>query len=400
MKRIAAILLLAAVLLLAGCHQPTTDMSLPEEWVVVSQADEGAFSEHGYYYTTPQGVLYFLDLTNGGNVALCSRVGCKHELETYPEEDCEAFLDILPMSFQPLFYENEKIYYVASDYYGQQLYSRNADGTAKTHIATLGKEYYAQQKSIEIYEYLVVDGMLYYTAEVRGEVQDDLSDYTQIVREFDVLGRVDLRTGKDEQLLKDADKVLQLEAVGGNAVIYLSTAQADYDDPDYMEKLVSTRIMLNLDTGTSVDLMEKPHSQIGHLIQIENDQMYVLANDTIIAHDIKTGESNETVSKVSEWFKVINAKYAYCHDWDQQLSRIYDIENKTFLPVGIVGMRLRLLNVGKDGFVVQRPYPKPGGSASSGYETDYYYLCYCSFASLSDGFQQSDLIPFSFVDCG
>lgn len=397
MKRIAAILLLAVVLL-AGCRQPTTDMSLPDEWVVLPQADEGAFSEHGYYYTTPQGVLYFLDLTNGGNVALCSRVGCKHELETYPEEDCEAFLDILPMSFQPLFYENEKIYYVASDYYGQQLYSRNADGTAKTHIATLGKEYYAQQKSIEIYEYLVAGGMLYYTAEVRGEVHDDLSNYTQIVREFDVLGRVDLRTGKDEQLLKDADKVLQLEAVGGNTVIYLSTAQADYDDPDYMEKLVSTRIMLNLDTGTSVDLMEKPHSQIGHLIQIENDQMYVLANDTIIAHDIKTGESNETVSKVSEWFKVINAKYAYCHDSDQQLSQIYDIENKTFLPGGIVGMRLRLLNVGKDGFVVQRPYPKPGGN-STYQEADYYYLCYCSFASLSDGFQPSDLIPFSFVDC-
>ena len=399
MKRTIATLLLAAALLLAGCHQPTTDMPLPDEWVVLPQADEGAFSEHGYYYTTPQGVLYFLDLTNGGNVALCSRVGCKHELETYPEEDCEAYLDILPMSSLPLFYENEKIYYVASDYYGQQLYSRNADGTAKTHIATLGKEYYAQQKSIEIYEYLVVGGMLYYTAEVRGEVQDDLSDYTQIVREFDVLGRVDLRTGKDEQLLKDANNVLQLEAVGGNAVIYLSTAQADYDDPDYMEKLVSTRIMLNLDTGTSVDLMEKPHSQIGHLIQIENDQMYVLANDAITAHDIKTGESKETVCKVSEWFKVINAKYAYCHDSDQKLSQIYDIENKTFLPGGIVGMRLRLLNVGKDGFVVQRSYPKPGGSASTGYETDYYYLCYCSFASLSDGFQRSDLIPFSFVDC-
>ena len=398
MKRTIATLLLAAALLLDGCHQPTTDMSLPDEWVVLPQADEGAFSEHGYYYTTPQGVLYFLDLTNGGNVALCSRVGCKHELETYPEEDCEAYLGILPMSSLPLFYENEKIYYVASDYYGQQLYSRNADGTAKTHIATLGKEYYAQQKSIEIYEYLVVGGMLYYTAEVRGEVQDDLSDYTQIVREFDVLGRVDLHTGKDEQLLKDADKVLQLEAAGGNAVIYLSTAQADYDDPDYMEKLVSTRIMLNLDTGTSVDLMEKPHSQIGHLIQIENDQMYVLANDTIIAHDIKTGESKETVSKVSEWFKVINAKYAYCHDSDQKLSQIYDIENKTFLPGGIVGMRLRLLNVGKDGFVVQRPYPKPGGN-STYQEADYYYLCYCSFASLSDGFQQSDLIPFSFVDC-
>lgn len=82
MKRIAAILLLAAVLLLAGCHQPTTDMSLPDEWVVLPQADEGAFSEHGYYYTTPQGILYFLDIANGGNVALCSRVGCKHELET------------------------------------------------------------------------------------------------------------------------------------------------------------------------------------------------------------------------------------------------------------------------------------------------------------------------------
>ena len=398
MKRIAAILLLAAVLL-AGCRQPITDMSLPDEWVVLPQADEGAFSEHGYYYTTPQGVLYFLDLTNGGNVALCSRVGCKHELETYPEEDCEAYLDILPMSSLPLFYENEKIYYVASDYYGQQLYSRNADGTAKTHIATLGKEYYAQQKSIEIYEYLVVGGMLYYTAEVRGEVHDDLSNYTQIVREFDVLGRVDLRTGKDELLLKGADKVLQLEAVGGNTVIYLSSTQADYDDPDYAEKLVSTRIMLNLDTGTSVDLMEKPHSQIGHLIQIENDQMHVLANDVISVHDIKTGKSKETVSKVSEWFKVINAKYAYCHDWEQRLSQIYDIENKAFLPGGIVGMRLRLLNVGKDGFVVQRPYPKPGGSDSTGYEVDYYYLCYCSFSSLSDGFQQSDLIPFSFVDC-
>ena len=62
-------------------------------------------------------------------------------------------------------------------------------------------------------------------------------------------------------------------------------------------------------------------------------------------------------------------------------------------------MRLRLLNVGKDGFIVEQRYPKPGGSASTGYETDYYYLCYCSFASLSDGFQQSDLIPFSFVDC-
>ena len=403
MKRTIAILLLAVALLLAGCKTPIVNADLPDSWVVMPAANQGVFSEHGYYYTTPQGVLYFLDIANGGNVALCNKIGCKHELETYPDE-CEGFLSSWPMNFLPLVYENEKIYYTAPDYYGEQLYSRNADGTAKTHITTLGTEYSEQKKSLHIYDYLLADGMLYYCGEVTGEVVDDLSNYTQIIHEFDFIRRVDLQTGKDELLVEDPERVLRLHAVGGNIVIYDATTQPDPEDPESRFNLTRSLNFLDIETGTETTFLQKPFGQIGSIVEIQDNNIHIkgvseAGEDFLTVYDLRTGAVKETKALPSEWFRVINDKYAYCHDWEQQLSQIYDIENKTFLPGGIVGMRLQLLNACEDGFTVRQSFPKPGGSAETGYETDYYYLCYCSFASLLDGFQQSDLIPFSFVDC-
>lgn len=404
MKRLITLFLMTAmVLLLAGCETPITGADLPDSWVVMPTANQGVFSEHGYYYTTPQGILYFLDIVNGGNVALCNKIGCKHELETYPEE-CEGYLSSWPMNFLPLVYENEKIYYTDPDYYGEQLYSRNADGTAKTHITTLGKEYSEQKKSLHIYDYLLADGMLYYCGEVTGEVVDDLSNYTQIIHEFDFIRRVDLKTGKDELLVKDTERVLRLHAVGGNTLIYDATTQPDPEDPESRFNLIRSLNFLNIETGTETTFLQKPFGQIGSIVEIRDNNIHIkgvseAGEDFLTVYDLRTGAVKETKALPSEWFRVINDKYAYCHDWDQRLSQIYDIEDKTFLPGGIVGMRLQLLNTCKDGFIVKQSFPKPGGSAETGYEADYYYLCYCSFASLLDGFQQSDLIPFSFVDC-
>ena len=188
-----------------------------------------------------------------------------------------------------------------------------------------------------------------------------------------------------------------MEAVGKNTILYRATTQPDPTGPDYREKLISTRVLLNVSTGNTTVLMEKQYSQIGTLLQIENNTMYLQASGAIATYDIKTGESKESVSKVSDSLTVLNAKYALCYDADQMLSTIYDLNAKTFLPGGVEGLELRVRNVDKNGFIVQRNYPKPGGG--NGYwDIDYYYLCYCSFASLSDGFQESDLIPFHFVD--
>ena len=66
--------LLFFVMLLPGCAEEPVSSG----WEQCTGGNAGIFTAEGYYYTSPRKLLYFLDVDNGINVCLCSKIGCTH----------------------------------------------------------------------------------------------------------------------------------------------------------------------------------------------------------------------------------------------------------------------------------------------------------------------------------
>lgn len=399
-------LLLILCLVLAGCNEdsihtadtsPTNNTSSIRNTSgsagTLAYADwrwaynqNGAFSEYGYYYLK-NGFLYFLDTGNGISVCLCSKPGCLHDEEPDPfiRELCEARIYGLKT---PVFYWDDHLYYIELDGYGPQLYRRNADGTAKAKLGTLGVPYLEEQKKIEVWNHAVADGYLYYEGWVESLIIE--GDSAMEARDHYFIGRVNLKTGKDEVVLEgNQGEVVNLCAVRPNGVLFFSYPLPDMDpqEPSYQEALQQVPTALkywNGETEETIIVFEKTRQECARINMVEKGKVYYSGTGVVTnwVYDLTDG-SDLLLTK--DTLRYISGNYAFQHDgsgwhlWNIQTKEVYQIELTSPLVVAET--------TSEDGFILAWRIQENGKIVRRIY-------CYATYASIQDGLQEEDMMQF------
>jgi hypothetical protein len=310
-----------------------------------------------------------------------------HDKEPDPfiQELCEARIYGLKT---PVFYWNDHLYYIELDGYGPQLYRRNADGTAEAQIVTLGMPYLEEQKQIEVWNHAVADGYLYYEGWVKSFIIE--GDSTMEVRDRYFIGRVNLRTGKDEVILEgNQGEVVNLCAVRPNGVLFFSYPLPDMDpqEPSYQEALQQVPTALkywNGETEETIIVFEKTRQECVRINMVENGKVYYSGTGVVTnwVYDLTDGSD---LLLTEGTLRYINGNYAFLHDgsgwnlWNIQTKEVYQIELTSPLVVAET--------TSEDGFILAWRIQENGKIVRRIY-------CYVTYASIQDGLQEEDMMQF------
>ena len=386
---VAVLLLLAA----AGCSKEVKSSPWERTMRWNPAKRTGAFSNEGYYYQDHKGQLCFLDLKNGGNVILCSKVACLHwdEQDIIKRQECEALTGASSM-----FFLESGLYYMKRDKYGYQLYRRAADGTAEEHIMTLGKNYISKNTSVDIWSLALADGILYYHGKV-SESTDISPNESFGVYTHEVICRVDLRARKETEIVRDTGGGLSMHAVRNDAVLYTCIEGVelpeDVTDPAYLDKLQSTKVWLkqwNLQDGTTDTLLEKLRKEFNSVVCYHNGKIYYNDEDfdSLWSYDLETGKITE--AGPANTFDVLSDRYLISTA-DNGNCNIYDVQAGNFIENTFSDSYLIVHDVGKYGFILRRLYSEPENGASWQQKTVYSFV---TIVALADGLQETDVLDF------
>ena len=399
MKVLSHILALALALLFllgaTGCSKEVESSEWERTMLWDPARQTGAFSNEGYYYTDRDGQLCFLDLKNGGNVILCSKVACLHskEPDVLKRRECEALIGA-----DSMFFWDSKLYYTKIDTYGYQLYRRAADGTAEEHIMTLGTNYISKNTNLDIRALALAEGVLYYYGQVCDDIQISQNEFLS-ERSYDVICRVDLRSQKETEIIRDAGGGISIHAVRNDAVLYTCVEGVelpeDVSDPTYVEKLQNAKVWLkqwNLQDGTTNILLERIRKEMNAVIGYQNGKIYYKdANaDPLWSYDLETGKIAE--SGPAKTFDILTDRYLFSIAENGNRS-IYDVQAGAFIENAFSDSSLRVSDIGKYGFIMERIYYGP--EDETGFRESLYSVrSFVTVNALADGLQESDLLDF------
>ena len=113
-KQIICSFFILFTILFSGCNQRKHDTSpeynaetdYPMAYGESGSSTHFVETEKGYYYTTSDGFLYFVDKSTMQAIAVCNRPQCVHSIEKF--EECGAFLGLYAPD--EIYYNNGKLY--------------------------------------------------------------------------------------------------------------------------------------------------------------------------------------------------------------------------------------------------------------------------------------------------
>lgn len=389
-KRITALLLTLVLCFgLTACGKDPSG-SAKGIWVGANEY-EGTFSDQGYYYVpwNQQGAtLSYLDISTGTSVILCTKAGCRHT-----NEYCEAY-------FLPLPYYNSggTCFWDGSLYYVEwlsadsvDLVRRNATGTERAVIGTLGNKYIEDKKTVLPKNFARFENFWYYCAEINGSVWDEATQRQTTKRVLDYIGRIDLRTGKEEILIEDRDNTLDLHAVKNDALVFSARGipDADIQDRDaYREQLNNLPFVFqrwDAQTGQVSTLFEKYNCGVKG---VYDDKLYYneSANGTVnlYTYDLNTGEDALFLDLERMWFW--GGGYVQCKDSESDEDwYILELNSGKKLPIDIEGS-LRFQCDSDQGCILQQSVKSADGGPTE------HRVCYVPYTALADGLQEADLM--------
>jgi hypothetical protein len=208
---------------------------------------------------------------------------------------------------------------------------------------------------------------------------------------LDYIGRIDLRTGKEEILIEDRDNTLDLHAVKNDALVFSAHGIPDADIQDldaYREQLKNLPSVFkrwDAQTGQVSTLFEKYNCVVKG---VYNDKLYYngRANDILnqYTYDLNTGEDALFLDQERMWFW--GGGYARCkdsvvnEDW-----YILELKSGKKLPIDIEGS-LGFQCGSNQGCILQQSVkPADGGPTE-------HRVCYVPYTALADGLQDEDLM--------
>ena len=416
------IILLAVLLFISGCVQsppstssmtgnsdtsvptvgttdaPAVNIDLTADWKTpdVETAACAAFSDEGYYYFN-NGYLHFLDTQNGISVILCHRAGCKHD-----DYECEASLGASMM-----FYHDGYLYYndyVQEDPYSIHLFRRKADGTAEEKVTVLGQEYISQNTSLVIGEYIVADGFLYFTTYIQESIK--MEDGSFLVMERDgILLRLDLKTGKQTEILRKRDTLIRLFGARKDALLFYTQDRIPAEENlelDYYEKMLNKPARLQVwseSAGDCVTLFEKPNKECKWILGLQRGKVYYTDDVKYYAYELATEIHAEL--DWTEYYMLVNENYLLDLDGNTpeeeviKYTKFIDIRTGQYVPSDYDDAVPKVLNVTDRGCVLQITYlDEPIKVSEGSYITPRLrqIVAYVAFDSLEDGLQESDLL--------
>ena len=368
-------------------------VDLNDGWTV-GFANSSPFSEVGYYYISDS-FLYFMDTENGTSVILCSKAGCRHNAtEDYEElKACEAY-------FRPttvFFYYDGHLYYDKHDADNPNainLYRRNADGTGEEKVATLCEEFFSKNSEVVPGPYIIADGMMYYAASINGITESEPNNF-EIQQTGGLLMRLDLKTGKEEEILRMNDVYIQLFAARKDALIFYTQDLLPPDEmmsPD-LEKLFALPARFQVwseSTGKSDLIFEKTCEECWTMLNIYGGKLYYFGTESyahLYAYDIATGE--HTTPDLPGLSGMINDDYWYAHG--ELNTTIYDFRTGQSVSGDFDDWRVYASEVGERGFIGEfRLYS--GKTEEGKYIKEREIYGYVPFAALEDGLQKEDIL--------
>ena len=373
--------LLFFVMLLPGC----SDKPFSSGGKQCYSGRDGIFVDEGYYYTSPRKLLYFLDVYNGINVCLCSKIGCSHE------SDCEANIE----GFLVCYWDGH-IYYTKTDNYGCHLYRRNADGTGEQYIMQLCKEYTEAKKVVGSPSTYYIDGIIYYNSQISSVSSTDSGNLTS--GEFEVLRRVDLRTNTEEEILSyPVGQAMAIKAARGDGILCLRYQFPSRDEENYEELLSKVKyelVQLDVTSGHMEVLMEKTRAE-GFAIKtvIGNTVIYeIMENGHNVVRSLNLETGKDTYHYAMGYLHtVINEDYGFRLAGDSVENQQYlliDMKTGMDMPTEFQGQTLTVKNVSSKGMILARAVRNQDGS---GFKR---ILSYVTYESLKDGLQAEDAIDF------
>ncbi len=356
---------------------------------------QGAFSDQGYYYMK-DGILSYLDISTGNTTVLCTKAGCPHK-----DEFCEAHtFSYLDYNAGGTCFWNGSLYFVELTSEATNLVRCNATGTDRTVMGTLGAKYTQDKKQITTQNFALSENFWYYHAEVKGSVWDEKAQRFTTKRVLDYIGRIDLRTGKEEILVEDQENTLALYAAKNDAAVFSTHGIPDVDISDrenYREQLYKLPFIFKRwdgQTGQISTLFEKGSNgsagiQALTLRGVYKDKLYysvsVDGNLNQYTYNLNTGEDALFAAQTNMFFW--GGGYARCRDFVSGGDwYILELESGKKLPIDPEGNLL--FECGSDrGCILQLSADPPDGGPKE------HRVCYVPYTALTDGLQETDLTP-------
>ena len=370
-------------------------VDLNDGWTV-GFVNSGSFSDVGYYYLSDS-FLYFMDTENGNSVILCSKAGCKHDnAEDWDEIfACEAYIQTQTATV--FFYYDGHIYY---DKFEQDnpnaihLYRRNADGTGEEKVATLCEELFSQTSEVVPGPYIIADGMMYYTASINGISESEPHNF-EIQQIGGLLMRLDLKTGKEEEILRMKDVYIQLFAARKDALIFYTQELLPPDEMvgSYGEKMKDFPARLQIwreSSGKAELIFEKTCEECWTMLNIYGGKLYYFGRNDfarLYTYDFSTGE--QATPDLPGLSGIINDDYWYAHG--ELNTTIYDFRTGKPVPGDFADWKVYIPEVGEKGFVAELKLITgitPDGKKGIVEREIYGYI---PFAAMEDGLQKEDI---------
>ena len=388
LRRLVTLVLLLACVLPGCARVPETD------WVPYASMT-GAFWEQGYYYFSSAGCLYFLDVEKGVNVCLCSKVGCPHDSTVHTDPtavwDCEAYVAESNSYGFSVFFWDGGLYYILSDDYGMHMVRRNADGSGLRQIGSFCQPYIEKRKTVTVHSYICAGGYLYYSADICG-LKDSI-----VETEACVLRRMDLKSGKEEELLQvPGHEYLSLCAAKGNGMLYLRYLLPESSNtPDDTEKRQASPVRLMLwEEGASEDtvLLEKTFREDIRYKAMRNGAILYTTKEegSFVTRSFELNTKED--KKISDLYNLtyITGDYVLRTNPAFKKKGLYHIGKDTFLPNDFVEYTLRFLNISGNKIIFSRLIPSPKDPTLI--EKEIYF--FVDADALADGLQKEDAVDF------
>lgn len=388
-KRVSIIALMLAVLLLTACAGP--EPVEKEVWATKNHYF-GVLSDTGYYYLDENGILCFMDASNGVSVCLCPKVGCPHT----DSEECEGGIATFTMLATPMFLWQDGFYYANSDLYGTHLYRRNADGTAQRTVATLCQslmdEWDDANISVDSYDCMVSGHYLYYHATVSAVVRDEVGN-ANAEPVMEVINRLDLQTGREETLLEDRESRLNLLAAKEDTVLYttvkLPDASPEENYDEYWKELEQNPVrLMQMTSEETKQLFEKKRKDFYSEAALWGSTLYYYYYDEEgiqhhRAYDLETGVERDVAEGILD---IINSRYALHRLTNKDSWSLLDMTTGKMLPCWL-GSAPAAVYAGSEEGIILRWRDNSSGSKQ-------YIHSYIPLKALDDGLQREDAMDF------
>ena len=347
-----------------------------------------AFADDGIYYTNSSGFLRYFDKITGVSLTLCQRTGCLHEEEEDPEkrEECEAIIGH-PKIF---FFWNGGIYFDVSTSHGQELYRREADGTAEQKVAEICADYRGADLSCNIYDTLFVEGSLYYRVNVNKRETEN--GVTTTLSTDNVLLHLDLASGEERELLRMKEEEGSFSLLAGHKDAVLIKTTAKYDPAEGgIEALYNAQVSIRLfspKSETPKILLQATHRELGHTVYLSGGELYSGPIDTDAgrALNLLTGEQREYTMPgdhiYGDYYKTVTQVDEQTRHWT-----VYNAQTGQSFENVLKDIWCSSTTISDaDGAVFELMFR----DEESGKTT--YSYCYVAFEDITDGLQKEDFV--------